>query len=435
MCAHLARRVTAGRRLFLCILLLTLVAANGPIQPASAQDWSFAAPMPEPRYGMAAVELQGDIYVIGGKDRHGDVLAGVMRYDPETEVWYEDVPAMDRPRYEPAAVVLNGLIYVIGGMGSNEEALGSVIVYDPFESIWSDAPALELRRSGHGAVVHDRKIWVVGGRDDQGRLVEEVEIFDLSAGSWDILSDWTLESPRVSFALLAFTDVLYAMFGYGSHGPIPYGEQFQIPTEGQTFGLPHLLRGRLGTVTIDDTAYLLGGRAAPDRVISDVLLFTPGEDEASGKWRSGTPMLTARESFAVVRVGNEIYAVGGRTQDGNRDGIVLSSMEVLAVSTAIEQMPSTASRTVRLEQNHPNPFTKTTAIPFAVSAETRGPVRLDVFDARGRLVDTIFDGRLTPGRHEVSWDGGSDGDLPSGVYFYVLQQGENRQVRQMAYIP
>ncbi len=436
-CADLAHRATKSKRRSIfssCGFLAALIALFGTVGDVTAQEWRSAAPMPSSRYGIDAVELGGDIYVIGGRDRYGHPLASLLRYDPETDIWDSELPEMDRPLADPAAVVLDGMIYVIGGAGNDDEPSDEVVVYDPVAQSWSPVEGLNFSRFGHRAVVVDKRIWVVGGRDDDGHLVGEVETYHPESDDWAVVSEWTLQNPRVSFALVAIADILYAMFGYGSSGPIPAAEQFGPLTEVDVFVLSELLRGRLATVTVDNTAYLLGGRAEPDRVIGEVLLFTPSADNILDRWRYGPDMLTSRESFAAVTVGNDIYAIGGRTEDGGRDGVTLSSMEVLSVSSTVSSPRFADGLSLTLEQNHPNPFTNSTAIPFIVTGETSERVSLRVYDLRGRLVDTVLDGRLAPGRHKVTWTSGLGGDLPSGVYSYVLRQGENREVKQMTYI-
>jgi endoglucanase Acf2 len=68
-------------------------------------------------------------------------------------------------------------------------------------------------------------------------------------------------------------------------------------------------------------------------------------------------------------------------------------------------------------RSYPNPFNPQTTIECVVPAE--GPVRLAVYDARGRQVRVLADGRLPAGAHTVAWDGRDDGgrSLASGVYF------------------
>jgi len=65
----------------------------------------------------------------------------------------------------------------------------------------------------------------------------------------------------------------------------------------------------------------------------------------------------------------------------------------------------------------PNPFTPRTTLSFELYESTR--VALQVFDASGRLVRTLVDGRRGAGLHQESWDGrdGTGQRVASGVYF------------------
>ena len=95
-------------------------------------------------------------------------------------------------------------------------------------------------------------------------------------------------------------------------------------------------------------------------------------------------------------------------------------------------LPSATGR-LRLElaQNFPNPFPADTRIRFTVPAEQH--VVLSVFDVRGARVATLVDGKLEPGPHEVSWNGGTitGGTAASGVYFYKLQTKSEIRTRKM----
>ena len=73
-----------------------------------------------------------------------------------------------------------------------------------------------------------------------------------------------------------------------------------------------------------------------------------------------------------------------------------------------------------LSQNVPNPFASSTRIVFSMEAE--GPVRLRVFDAKGRLVRVLADEVREPRRYAETWDGrDSNGRaVPAGTYFYRL---------------
>ncbi len=81
---------------------------------------------------------------------------------------------------------------------------------------------------------------------------------------------------------------------------------------------------------------------------------------------------------------------------------------------------------VSLEQNYPNPFNPRTTIAFTLPAETS--VKLDVFDASGRLVATLLDESKGAGRHSVDFDASR---LSSGIYFYRLRAGDVVQQKKM----
>ncbi|MCG3153714.1 MAG: hypothetical protein DKINENOH_00304 [bacterium] len=82
-----------------------------------------------------------------------------------------------------------------------------------------------------------------------------------------------------------------------------------------------------------------------------------------------------------------------------------------------------------LEQNYPNPFNPSTTIAFALPKLSE--VTLKIFDASGREVKTLVEGRLPAGRHEVVLDASP---FSSGVYFYRLQAGEFSQTRRLTLV-
>ncbi|MCD4690072.1 T9SS type A sorting domain-containing protein [bacterium] len=73
-----------------------------------------------------------------------------------------------------------------------------------------------------------------------------------------------------------------------------------------------------------------------------------------------------------------------------------------------------------LHQNRPNPFNPTAVITYEVPRLS--DVSLKVYDARGREIQVIVSGFQEKGIYSVVFEGR---DLPSGVYFYELQIGEN----------
>jgi len=85
---------------------------------------------------------------------------------------------------------------------------------------------------------------------------------------------------------------------------------------------------------------------------------------------------------------------------------------------SVTDVPS-ASPALRLAA-YPNPFNPRTSL--VLTLPRAGQVRLDVYDARGRLVRRLLEGRLADGVHDVSWQGRDDHGraLPSGTYLARL---------------
>jgi hypothetical protein len=80
----------------------------------------------------------------------------------------------------------------------------------------------------------------------------------------------------------------------------------------------------------------------------------------------------------------------------------------------------------RLNQNHPNPFTGSTTIPFSLS--TPAHIRIRIFDALGRQVRTIADEWRDSGQHCLVFDATG---LPPGVYTCRMEAGRTTISRKM----
>ena len=74
-----------------------------------------------------------------------------------------------------------------------------------------------------------------------------------------------------------------------------------------------------------------------------------------------------------------------------------------------------------ISQAAPNPFRNGTEISFNLQSPT--DVSVQVFDANGRLLQTLLDASLIEGFHSIPWDGlTSTGErVPQGLYFYTLR--------------
>jgi len=81
--------------------------------------------------------------------------------------------------------------------------------------------------------------------------------------------------------------------------------------------------------------------------------------------------------------------------------------------------------------NHPNPFTSSTTITFALAQAS--DVSLEIYDLTGRKVRSLASGRRVAGNHEVRWDGTNDGGrrVASGIYFSRLETAGGTVTRHL----
>ena len=72
----------------------------------------------------------------------------------------------------------------------------------------------------------------------------------------------------------------------------------------------------------------------------------------------------------------------------------------------------------------PNPFSRETTLEFAL--EEAAAVSLRIYDATGRLVQTLVEGQWSRGPQVAIWRGrdAAGRPVPSGMYYYQLITGE-----------
>ena len=75
---------------------------------------------------------------------------------------------------------------------------------------------------------------------------------------------------------------------------------------------------------------------------------------------------------------------------------------------------------------YPNPFNPIVNLEFMV--ELGSPISLKIFDLKGRLVSSVFEGKLNPGLQKLQWDAAK---FSSGIYFLVLKNGSHTLTKKI----
>jgi len=79
-----------------------------------------------------------------------------------------------------------------------------------------------------------------------------------------------------------------------------------------------------------------------------------------------------------------------------------------------------------LTRPYPNPFNPVLNIDFDINQA--GLVKVEISDITGAIVNIVYDGYMTMGKHQKSWN---SENLPSGVYFVSLQAGGNSLTKKV----
>jgi N-acetylneuraminic acid mutarotase len=116
---------------------------------ASAGQWRALPEMSVARYGCAAVCIDGNVYVMGGCGGSSYELSSYLKsaemYDTSVGQW-RALPDMSVAREGFAAVCIEGNVYVVGGKdGTTKHA--SVECYAPVANEWRMLPSMSAARN------------------------------------------------------------------------------------------------------------------------------------------------------------------------------------------------------------------------------------------------------------------------------------------------
>ena len=84
-----------------------------------------------------------------------------------------------------------------------------------------------------------------------------------------------------------------------------------------------------------------------------------------------------------------------------------------------------------LHQNYPNAFNPNTQIKYDLPEDAL--VNITIYDIMGRSIRSLVNSNQTAGYRSIRWDGKNNlGEgVSAGMYIYMIQAGEFRQVRKM----
>ncbi|CAE8663820.1 unnamed protein product [Polarella glacialis] len=219
------------------------------------------------------------------------------------------------------AVTLPPHVYVIGGEDDDGNALADVERLDPSAGFWEPVPSLGVPRKWCGATAFAGHIYVLGGWGIDDDTLESVDRFDPWRDCWEEMPSMLRRRGAVS--AVSFGSSIWAVGG--QDGSVVHDSVEALDVARGVWELqPPMLQRRhaAGAAQLDGWIYVVGGNGARGEALCSVERLDPTSGFA---WTEVAPLREPRAGLAVSALGDYIYVVGGR----DRRGQELSSVERL----------------------------------------------------------------------------------------------------------
>ena len=428
------------RRFFL-IANVTLLCSAGS---ATAQSWVDLTPStgsaPAARRNASAIldPVDHRMVIFGGFSN--GYLNDIWAFDLDTNTWANLTPPSGpapAPRLTPASVYDPDGHRMITWSGQGQGAFfNDVWAFDFDTNTWSQftpsgGPPQIRYGVGHAWDPLAKELVTFAGFTNMGRF-DDVWRFNAQGPAWANVSPGTGPLARCLHAACYDTQkhrmIMYA--GQNNDGALEDIWALDLDTDTWTELTPVVRpSARFFSPVVYDTANnrvtMFGGQAMLG-VSNEAWVFDLWTNQWTQLAPAGTPPTPRSAAAAIHDPANDRMVIFGGIDTVVRNH-VWSLEDLSGTSTGIaDQAPALV-----LQPNFPNPFNPSTTIEYALPARTR--VSLRVYDARGALVRTLFDGIENGGTRRVTWDGRNDAGVAvaSGVYLCRIDAAGSTRTRKM----
>ena len=170
-------------------------------QPWSARDW------------VTGVEAENAVYIVGGRDRHGQVFDEIYKIQPEKKS-LRTVAELPTPRYGVGVAAIGEMIYILGGY-DGRECFGEVIRYNVTNGAFDSSIRMPGSMAFGGAARIGNSIYYVGGWDGS-KALDEMWEYSTEDGAFRMIG--RLPSPRELITTVSANGFLYVIGGSDDRG-------------------------------------------------------------------------------------------------------------------------------------------------------------------------------------------------------------------------
>ena len=317
-----ARAVIRRAGVMLCAA--GLAAAAAAADPAPGQ-WGQKAPLLEANSEFTLASTGGRIYVLGGYPRGRVSVRTVQIYDIAADRWSRG-PDLPEVNNHGMAAALDGVIYLFGGQTDpNTAYVDTVYALDTRQGAqarWVARAPMPTRRSAGVAVVHEGRIYVVGGRPPRG---QDFAVYDPARDTWETLPPLPSQRNHIAVEVIAGRiHVFGGRLGGGFQSDKTAAHEVYDPATRRWSTAAPMLRPRSGinSVTAYGCVHVWGGEEAAG-VFPDHDIYDPRSD----RWTRLPPMAIPIHGVTGATFANGlIYVTGGGTEVGGNSGSLLNQV-------------------------------------------------------------------------------------------------------------
>jgi N-acetylneuraminic acid mutarotase len=394
-------------------LLALMSAAMAQVNP-----WTDKAKMLKARLNLAACEVNGKIYSIGGTTGNGmPGLSTVEEYDPVTNSWTEKAE-MPTARTGLSASAVNGKIYAIGGaLTWGGSGLTTMEEYDPSTNTWTTKAGMPTARANLSTCVVNGKIYAIGGAVFQ-TVYKAVEEYDPVTDTWITKAD--MPTARAFLSASTVNGKIYVIGGGKSPQALSSEVEEYDPASDTWISKSNMATARapFSSNVVNDKIYVIGGVLSS---FSSPVSIVEEYDPATDSWTTKTDMPTARSFLSASAAGGKVYVIGGSLTAAPSVSPTDAVEEYdpgsdTALITSVESNINMNPGPFELCQNYPNPFHISTSIRYKL--DETAFIKLSVYDLLGHEVGVLVNEKQSPGEYEVTYNAEN---LVYGIYYYKMQ--------------
>lgn len=382
-----------------------------PYHGLAEWDGSSWSPMAELSGYVYAIEAwQGDLIAGGNFRLEAAGALGVARWDGSS---WSPMGAAGPLR---ALAVYRGELYGAGWFWKESGGEEGVARWDgdQWRMVGGGFPFVPYGTWVGALAVHDDRL-IAAGRFDRAGSVEASNIAAWDGRSWQPVGPGRAREVQ---SLAVYRGELYAG-GAGSVMGSPSAlarwdgsAWHEIDVRGCTFvGALHSTRGVLFAGGLFNQ---IAGADARNVAVWDGTAWSP----------LGSGLDSQPRSFGTYQ--GSLYVGGWFTEAGGKPSFGIARWDGLP-----GQVPAPRENIALMAT--PNPFSSQTDITYSLGQP--GRVRVEVFDVRGRKVDTVLDHYEEAGPGLATWRPGAAARVPPGLYFARVLANGQESVARIVYAP